>query len=44
MIPLFAVKSQRVRRHVDGLGTALSQRVCDMDLEGIVAKQNPGLT
>jgi len=28
--------------HVDGLGTALSQRVCDMDLEGIVAKQKSG--
>ena len=24
--------------HIDGLGTALFQRVCEMDLEGIVAK------
>ena len=24
--------------HIDGLGTALFQRVCDLDLEGIVAK------
>ena len=28
--------------HVDGLGTALFQRVCDKDLEGIVAKQKSG--
>ena len=29
--------------HVDGSGTALFQRVCKLDLEGIVAKQKPGL-
>jgi bifunctional non-homologous end joining protein LigD len=28
--------------HVDGSGTALFQRVCDMDLEGIVAKHKFG--
>jgi len=25
--------------HVDGLGTALFEKVCELDLEGIVAKQ-----
>jgi bifunctional non-homologous end joining protein LigD len=28
--------------HVDGSGTALFQRVCKLDLEGIVAKQKSG--
>jgi len=28
--------------HVDGFGTALFQRVCELDLEGIVAKQKFG--
>jgi ATP-dependent DNA ligase len=28
--------------HVDGSGTALFQRVCELDLEGIVAKQKFG--
>src|SRR5437588_2708263 len=28
--------------YIDGCGTALFQRVCDMDLEGIVAKQKSG--
>ena len=29
----------RYADHIDGSGTKLFQRVCDMDLEGIVAKQ-----
>src|SRR5207253_4436122 len=29
----------RYAEHVDGSGTALFQRVCELDLEGIVAKQ-----
>src|SRR5438552_1173038 len=29
----------RYAEHVDGSGTALFQRICEMDLEGIVAKQ-----
>ena len=28
--------------HIDGTGTALFQRVCKLDLEGIVAKQKSG--
>ena len=28
--------------HVEGLGTALFERVCELDLEGIVAKQKHG--
>src|SRR5438093_11928156 len=29
----------RYAEHVDGSGTALFQRVCELDLEGIVAKR-----
>jgi hypothetical protein len=32
----------RYTEHVDGSGTALFQRVCELDLEGIVAKQKFG--
>ena len=32
----------RYADHVDGSGTALFQRVCELDLEGIVAKQKFG--
>jgi len=30
--------------HVDGFGKALFERVCELDLEGIVAKHNSALT
>jgi len=32
----------RYAEHVEGSGTALFQRVCELDLEGIVAKQKVG--
>jgi hypothetical protein len=32
----------RYTEHVEGSGTALFQRVCELDLEGIVAKQKFG--
>jgi hypothetical protein len=32
----------RYAEHVEGSGTALFQRVCELDLEGIVAKQKFG--
>jgi ATP-dependent DNA ligase len=32
----------RYVEHIDGIGTVLFQRVCKLDLEGIVAKQKSG--
>lgn len=43
LLPKVPVDSRlRYVDHIDGNGTSLFQRVCKLDLEGIVAKQKSG--